>query len=587
MNLRQNYTKKNTDAEETQFVPVDDVISSKKSTDKYDTHEINRKEIYNQEKIIQNNINYNSNKRQYNTTSNPNNENTAYQYPNYESSSNSINQNDYEEPIYRTPPSIGTHSGTSPYQRPVSSQNSETNCYQNQNYDRLQRNNTPQSQYIQKPHSNSQYNNNSYSQSDIYNNYPSQRQHSPQRQTSQNQNHQRQISPPSQQRPDYQRRNPQQSQRQTYNNEREYNSDMPSTRSKPQHQTSSSYEKRQPKNRQPEPKRTPQKQKSYYTKKAKRQRNINFGSVIRFILKLIIILFVLYSVIALIGIFTMDKQKTGERNRTDDAMSASYVDNILIIGTDSRDLTEDSGRSDSMILLSLNSNTNEIYMTSFLRDVYVDINNYGSGKLNAAYSYGGAELLMDTIESNYNIKIDDYVTVSFAACANIIDAVGGVELELSDDEADAVNEILISEVNELMGDGREDDLLSEGGTQKLNGKQALSYSRIRYVGNADFERTSRQRVVMSQVMKKASKNPVSLCRILFSALPEMSTNMSIFKLYGYSFRAPIALLFDDIIQQRIPADDTFHSDTRDGEDVLITTFEENQLILKNTIFKKN
>ncbi|MBQ8823826.1 MAG: LCP family protein, partial [Ruminococcus sp.] len=424
-----------------------------------------------------------------------------------------------------------------------------------------------------------------YSQPDIYN-HPSQRQNNPQRQASQNQNHQRQVPPHPQQNPNYQR-NPQQSQRKIYNNEREYNSDMSSIRSKPQHQNSSSYEKRQPKNKQSESKRSTSKRKSSYTKKAKRQRTMNFGSVIRFILKLIIVLFVLYSTIALIGIFTMDKQKTGERNRTDNAMSASYVDNILIIGTDSRDLTEDSGRSDSMILLSLNSNTNEIYMTSFLRDVYVDINNYGSGKLNSAYSYGGAELLMDTIESNYNIKIDDYVTVSFAACANIIDAVGGVELELSDDEADAVNEILISEVNELMGDGREDDLLSEGGTQKLNGKQALSYSRIRYVGNADFERTSRQRIVMSQVMKKASKNPVSLCRILFSALPEMSTNMSVFKLYGYSFRAPVALLFDDIVQQRIPADDTFHGDTRDGEDVLITTFEENQLILKNTIFKKN
>ena len=585
MNLRQNYTKKNTDAEETQFVPVDDVISPKKSTDKYDTHEINKNEIYNQAKRVQNNIKSNSNQKQYNTTPNPNNDRIMYQYPNYETSANSINQDDYEETIYRTPPSIVTHSGTIPYKRPVSSQNSEANFYQN--YERLQRNNTSQSQYTHQPHSNSQYNNNSYpySQPDIYN-HPSQRQNNPQRQASQNQNHQRQVPPHPQQNPNYQR-NPQQSQRKIYNNEREYNSDMSSIRSKPQHQNSSSYEKRQPKNKQSESKRSTSKRKSSYTKKAKRQRTMNFGSVIRFILKLIIVLFVLYSAIALIGIFTMDKQKTGERNRTDNAMSASYVDNILIIGTDSRDLTEDSGRSDSMILLSLNSNTNEIYMTSFLRDVYVDINNYGSGKLNSAYSYGGAELLMDTIESNYNIKIDDYVTVSFAACANIIDAVGGVELELSDDEADAVNEILISEVNELMGDGREDDLLSEGGTQKLNGKQALSYSRIRYVGNADFERTSRQRIVMSQVMKKASKNPVSLCRILFSALPEMSTNMSVFKLYGYSFRAPVALLFDDIVQQRIPADDTFHGDTRDGEDVLITTFEENQLILKNTIFKKN
>ena len=85
------------------------------------------------------------------------------------------------------------------------------------------------------------------------------------------------------------------------------------------------------------------------------------------------------------------------------------------------------------------------------------------------------------------------ILISFAACANVIDAVGGVKLDLTDEEADAVNEILISEVNQLMGDDRNDDLLDCGGaSRELDGKQALSYSRIRYVGNADFERASRQ-----------------------------------------------------------------------------------------------
>ena len=92
----------------------------------------------------------------------------------------------------------------------------------------------------------------------------------------------------------------------------------------------------------------------------------------------------------------------------------------------------------------------------------------------------------------------------------MIDAVGGVELEISDREAEAVNEILISEVNEIMGDDREDDLLDGGGKLTLDGKQALSYSRIRYVGNADFERTERQRTVMSQVMSKVKGNPFRL-----------------------------------------------------------------------------
>ena len=313
------------------------------------------------------------------------------------------------------------------------------------------------------------------------------------------------------------------------------------------------------------------------------------GKVVRFILWAIIIVFVLYSLLALVGILRMQKETAENRSNISDAMEASYVSNVLLIGTDSRDLSTDRGRSDSMILLSINRKTNEIVMTSFLRDAYVYINDtYGSGKLNAAYSYGGAALLMDTIEANYHVRIDDYVLISFAACANVIDAVGGVELELSDSEADAVNEILISEVNELMGDGREDDLLDSGGTQKLNGKQALSYSRIRYVGNADFERTSRQRTVMTQVLQKAAKNPAALASIFLTALPELSTNLSVGKAYSYALRAPFLLIGYHVVQQQIPADGTFYGDTIDGESVLvITDSETNQKNLEETIFRKS
>lgn len=308
-------------------------------------------------------------------------------------------------------------------------------------------------------------------------------------------------------------------------------------------------------------------------------------TVLRFILVLIISVFLIYSAIALIGIFRTNIVVSADRSHTDDAVSSSKVDNILVIGTDSRDIETDSGRSDSIILLSINSKNNTIYMTSFLRDVYVYINDtYGSGKLNAAYAYGGPELLMDTIESNYGVRIDDYVLVSFAACAAVIDSVGGVEITLSDDEANALNEILISEVNELMGDKRNDDLLDGGGTYNLSGKQALSYSRIRYVGNADFERTSRQREVLSMAMKKACKNPVAICGIFLNALPEISTNIHGLSLYGYSLKAPFLIMGYDISQQQIPTDGTFYSDYVNGEDVLIADFTENNNVLLETVY---
>lgn len=312
------------------------------------------------------------------------------------------------------------------------------------------------------------------------------------------------------------------------------------------------------------------------------------GKAIRAVLWVIIIVFVLYSAVSLIGILRMHRETAENRANISDVMDAAYVSNVLLIGTDSRDLSQERGRSDSMILASINKKTRELTLTSFLRDSYVYIDDeYGYGKLNAAYSYGGAGLLMDTIESNYGVRIDDYILISFAACANVIDAVGGVKLDLTDEEADAVNEILISEVNELMGDDRNDDLLDGGGEQKLDGKQALSYSRIRYVGNADFERASRQRTVMTQVLKKAAVNPVAMARIFVTALPELSTNLSVGKSYGYTLRAPFLLIGYQLKTQQIPADDTFYGDDVDGESVLRVDCDANRQVLKDTIYRKS
>lgn len=312
------------------------------------------------------------------------------------------------------------------------------------------------------------------------------------------------------------------------------------------------------------------------------------GKAIRAVLWVIIIVFVLYSAVSLIGILRMHRETAENRANISDVMDAAYVSNVLLIGTDSRDLSQERGRSDSMILASINKKTRELTLTSFLRDSYVYIDDeYGYGKLNAAYSYGGAGLLMDTIESNYGVRIDDYILISFAACANVIDAVGGVKLDLSDEEADAVNEILISEVNELMGDDRNDDLLDCGGKQKLDGKQALSYSRIRYVGNADFERASRQRTVMTQVLKKAAVNPVAMARIFVTALPELSTNLSVGKSYGYTLRAPFLLIGYQLKTQQIPADDTFYGDDVDGESVLRVDCDANRQVLKDTVYRKS
>ncbi|MDE6092607.1 MAG: LCP family protein, partial [Ruminococcus sp.] len=179
-------------------------------------------------------------------------------------------------------------------------------------------------------------------------------------------------------------------------------------------------------------------------KKKKRKHRSIGGRIIRKIVltlfTILILLFVVYSCTALTVIGKVGKEETGDRNRTDSAMSRSYVKSVLIIGTDGRSADE-PGRSDSMILLSFNSHTNKIILTSFMRDCYVNIQGYGMDKLNAAYSYGGASLLMDTIESNFMVEIDDYITVNFVSFAGIIDAVGGIDIDVSDEEAHEINNI--------------------------------------------------------------------------------------------------------------------------------------------------
>ncbi len=290
-------------------------------------------------------------------------------------------------------------------------------------------------------------------------------------------------------------------------------------------------------------------------KKKIRKKGGCLTKIIISLLSVFIVLFGIYSIIVMGFISKINIVETGERVSTSHSLlSSSSVKNILLIGTDSRG--EDRGRSDSMILLSINSKTDKITMCSLMRDMYVQIPGYGSNKLNAAYSYGGPELLMDTIEENLYIEIDDYVTVNFVSFANIVDAVGGVEIEVSDNEADAMNVLLQSpEGVSFFGEPSESDLLDGGGTYNLSGKQALCYSR-----------------------------PVRIGAVAKEALPSMNTNMSKLNMYLLSLRGPGFLLGYDVEQMRIPADDTYWGSDIDGMSVLEVDFEENIDLIEDKLY---
>lgn len=325
-------------------------------------------------------------------------------------------------------------------------------------------------------------------------------------------------------------------------------------------------------------------QKNHNPKKKKRKLLNPFYTVLLVLIVICIVLcFTVAHYVNMINIVN-----TGTRNIisiSEDLISEKNVRNILLIGTDSRD-SSDRGRSDTIILLSVNEHTQNMTMVSLMRDMYVDIPNYGKGKINAAYSHGGAELLMDTVEENFGIRVDDYIAVNFSSFAGIVDAVGGVEITLSDAEAAEVNNILRNEVNELMGDPKDADFLEKGGTYRLSGKQALCYSRIRYVGDADFERTERQRTVLNQIVSEArTLNIFKLDSLLSDALPQMTTNISKNEMYGYAIKAPMYIFKYDIVQMRVPVDGSWSYADIDGESVISVDFNDNIISLAENLYE--
>lgn len=264
-------------------------------------------------------------------------------------------------------------------------------------------------------------------------------------------------------------------------------------------------------------------------------------------------------------------------------MKEDGVVNILLIGNDSRENGED-GRSDAMILVSVSTRTKKIYMTSLLRDMYVEIPGHDGNRLNAAYSFGGAELLMDTIEKNLDISVNRYVLVNFEAFANLVDAVGGVELELTSQEVEYVNGYLV-EYNMLTDrpQGTDNMDTSVSGLVHLNGPQALAYSRNRYLGT-DFGRTQRQRKVLAEVIRKLPgtifTNPKGL---IDGLMPNLTTNLTQMECFRLSLMAD-KLLSYEIVQDNIPIEGSYKDATIRKMQVLEVDFEANKKYLREKVY---
>lgn len=200
-----------------------------------------------------------------------------------------------------------------------------------------------------------------------------------------------------------------------------------------------------------------------------------------------------------------------------------YCYNILLIGEEALEYFGGS-RSDTMIILSVNSKEKKMHMTSLMRDMYVQIPGYADNKLNAAYSFGGTQLLIETVELNFQVKIDGYVKVGFDDFEWIIDRLGGVEITLTAEEAEYLR------TTRYITNPAYRNVVA--GTQLMNGNQVLGYCRVRYVPTAngthsDFGRTERQRSVLMKLFNQyKDSNIFSLLGILNDCLPKVKTNIS-------------------------------------------------------------
>lgn len=242
--------------------------------------------------------------------------------------------------------------------------------------------------------------------------------------------------------------------------------------------------------------------------------------------------------------------------------------NVLLIGCDKSDGT--SQRSDSMMLVTVDKVHQKIKFTSFMRDLWVSIPDYGDARLNAAYSYGGADLLMETLYQNFGVPINDYVMVDFEMFQKLIDGLGGVNVDITEDEADYINETSHAKVH--------------SGENILNGDYALIYCRIRYL-DSDFNRTQRQRKVMNSILKKTvSQNPVKTLSVMSDILPYITTDISPTKMTLKAFSAVTFLKYGND-QFRIPTDDGYTNEMIEGQDVLVPDIDENKAALNNFIYE--
>ncbi|HBN84513.1 MAG TPA: hypothetical protein DDZ89_11780 [Clostridiales bacterium] len=240
--------------------------------------------------------------------------------------------------------------------------------------------------------------------------------------------------------------------------------------------------------------------------------------------------------------------------------------NIMLIGHDGRS-NKEKGRSDTMILATLNVKEHSIQLTSFMRDLYVQIPGYKDNRINLSYQLGGMSLLQETIEKNFQIPVDGNIEVDFKAFEKAIDSIGGIDVELNTSEA------------RYLG-------YEKAGTAHMDGRMALIYARLRAVGNCDYERTERQRKVLTAAFEKVTNmNPVKVIDLLNQCLPMVTTDMTNMEIIRLATKV-LSVDYNKPETFRIPIDGAYKAEVIRGMEVLKPDLDKNRKALQESLYNR-
>ena len=319
-----------------------------------------------------------------------------------------------------------------------------------------------------------------------------------------------------------------------------------------------------------------------------RKKENNENSALKKLIILLAILVVILPIAAFCFIYfklNIMHDNTADENILNqvDFKAVDGITNILLAGTDGRP-GEKTSRSDAMMILTVDTKNKNLKMTSLNRDTYVDIPGHSKEKLTHAYAYGGINLLAKTIENNFKIDIQNYAIVDFYSFMDIVDALGGVEVDIRQKEIKEINKFIREETYAWSGKTSPMQLIEHSGVQKINGYQALSYSRIRKNDTTE-ERDRRQRQVIEGLVNGVKDLPVSRYpKLLNTILPYVKTNMKPTQILGLGIK--ILRLNDlSIAQVEFPFANSSKSVTLPKAGYVVKYDESSLDILHDFIFK--